>query len=972
MVGSAASKSKFFADLYLLATARIQAGPILNWPPRRLTRAGLTSLAALLLALAGAANASAFNSSSEVASSGQRTALSFVASTGRHGANHFLLRRAGAKLQLLDMDTGALLRDVALAHTSRVAITGASGRVDNTLTLDFSGGPIDVPGGISYAGGRGGYNVLALRGGRFAHEREVPYTPHSGLIVLDRTTIHYAEIAPINDTTAAASLTINATAAAETINVGNGPVLAGTQTTQVASSNKAFELVNFANKTSVTVNGGGGSDTFDLNVTTPAVGLGSMTLASSERESSTFDVTAITVPLSLVGGGTDTANIGTATAQTITSTVSISDPAEFIAVNIDDAGNTSSSRFVTVSSGSAIDTISGLTPSSVTVTAGDLASLTLDGGSVGNTFVINGPAGPGGRTMPITVNTGTGTDSTFIQNIASGSSIAVHGQNGSDGVSISNAGTLQGILGPVSIDNAGAFTSVVIDDSNDATGRSASLTSDGTTDTIAGFAPANITARVSDMAGFTLDGGAGGNTLALAGFGDPGTTTLNTGTGPDTTSVQPTSSLGVLNINGQAGSDTVNLGSAGSVQELTKEVNVTNGATTTLRVEDTSDVTARASVLGTTQLTGLSPGAINYSGVSALSVEGGAPSDTFAVTPSATMTDDIIGGGAASAAPPGNTLNMNLTGVTSPSLGGTPTAAGAQGTWTFANRSPVSFSHMQSLNPTAVSVGDAATTVTGSGSSPLLFGVTLLAPSAFPVSATYATADGSATVASGAYQPASGTVFFPAGATSETVLVSALGTPIVRSPQTLTLALLEPVNALLARSMATGTITDSFNPAALPGQTSTTPPAVTPAPASVAPVLSHLTQTRASWRLGRALAVVSGAARRRAPIGTSFSFSLSEAAGVTFAFGQGVPGRRSGRRCVAQTKKNRAGRPCQRVLTRGMLTVVGHVGVNHVSFQGRFSSNGTLKVGRYVLSVTAANAAGQHSSSSSLAFAIVK
>jgi hypothetical protein len=156
-----------------------------------------------------------------------------------------------------------VLRDVALARTSSVSIRGANGHVDNTLTLDFSGGSLAVPGGISYSGGRGGYNVLALRGGRFAHEREIARTPHAGLIVLDATTIHYAQIAPINDTTAAVNYTINGTAAAETINVVKGPVV-GVQTTQVNSVGNTFELINFANKTNVRVNGNGGSDTFNL------------------------------------------------------------------------------------------------------------------------------------------------------------------------------------------------------------------------------------------------------------------------------------------------------------------------------------------------------------------------------------------------------------------------------------------------------------------------------------------------------------------------------------------------------------------------------------------------------------------------------------------------------------------------------------------------------------------------------------
>jgi hypothetical protein len=232
------------------------------------------------------------------------------------------------------------------------------------------------------------------------------------------------------------------------------------------------------------------------------------------------------------------------------------------------------------------------------------------------------------------------------------------------------------------------------------------------------------------------------------------------------------------------------------------------------------------------------------------------------------------------------------------------------------------------------------------------------------VSASYATSDGTATAASGAYTPASGTVSFPAGTTSQTIPVTALGQATVRPPQTLTLTLTSPVNALLARAGATGTITDSFAP--------TPPPASTPPPAAIAPVLTNLAQTHSRWRRGPALAVISSTATPRPAVGTRFSFGLNESAGVTLAFEQNVRGRRSHGRCVAQTKKNRTGKACSRVVTRGTLRVTGHAGLDRVAFQGRVSPTGTLKPGRYKVVVAAANAAGQRSPSSALSFTIVK
>jgi hypothetical protein len=269
------------------------------------------------------------------------------------------------------------------------------------------------------------------------------------------------------------------------------------------------------------------------------------------------------VPVSLVGGGADTANLGSvgSSVQAILSPVSITDPSSFINVAVDDAANAISSRFVTVSSTGSLDTIVGLDPSTVTVASGDVGSLTLDGGSAGNTFVISGVSGPPNGTLPVSLNTGTGVDSTFVQGVGSGSSVAVHGQAGND----------------------------------------------------------------------------------------------------------------------------------------------------------SSDTTARTVSVGSTAVTGLAPAAINYATVGPLTIDGGSPSATFTVTPSTTITDTIVGGGAPSTTPPGNALDMTLTGTTSPALTGATSPAGTQGTWTFANRRPVSFSHMQSLNPTAVSIGDAARPSEGAG-----------------------------------------------------------------------------------------------------------------------------------------------------------------------------------------------------------------------------------------------------------------
>jgi hypothetical protein len=463
----------------------------------------------------------------------------------------------------------------------------------------------------------------------------------------------------------------------------------------------------------------------------------------------------------------------------------------------------------------------------------------------------------------------------------------------------------------------------------------------------------DITAPVSELSALTVSGGSGDNVFAISGAGANVMAIVNTGTGDDVTTVQATQLGDPFAIHGQNGTDTVTVGSAGSVQGIVAPVSVDNaGGATTLTLDDSADTTARTVTVAPTSVIGLAASAIAYLNVTTLTLKGGGPSDSFTVTPSPSTTDSLVGGGSASTPAPGNTLTMTLAGSTSPALTGIPASQGAQGAWTFANRSPVDFSRMATLNPTALSISDAAATVGGSGSSPLNFTASLLAPSTQVVSASYATADASATAASGAYQPASGTVVFAPGTTSQTISVDALGSPTVRPVQTFLLNLTTPVGAVFARVAGTGTITDSY---------------VAPPP----PTVAHASQSHRTWREGNAAARIS-AANAQPPLGTTFSFTLNEQASVSFAFTQPAAGRKIDGKCIAQTKSNRHKPACHHAVTRGTLAFAGHTATNKVSFEGRISNSKKLKPGRYTLLITATNIARQHSPAQPLSFTIVK
>jgi hypothetical protein len=142
----------------------------------------------------------------------------------------------------------------------------------------------------------------------------------------------------------------------------------------------------------------------------------------------------------------------------------------------------------------------------------------------------------------------------------------------------------------------------------------------------------------------------------------------------------------------------------------------------------------------------------------------------------------------------------------------------------------------------------------------------------------------------------------------------------------------------------------------------------------VAPTLSSLRQTHKAWREGTALAQLSSThakGKKKLPVGTTFSFKLDQAARVVFTFTKPAPGRKVGKRCLAQTQKNKRKRRCKRTVIAGALTFAAHAGTNKVRFQGLISRRKKLKPGSYKLLVVA-SAAGKRSRTGTLSFTIVR
>ena len=187
---------------------------------------------------------------------------------------------------------------------------------------------------------------------------------------------------------------------------------------------------------------------------------------------------------------------------------------------------------------------------------------------------------------------------------------------------------------------------------------------------------------------------------------------------------------------------------------------------------------------------------------------------------------------------------------------------------------------------------------------------------------------------------------------------------------TATLTGLEPGTTYYYRLVA-----GNANATTTPAFTATFTTSMTPSIATP-PRLTGVQESAKRWREGNALAHISaknnGRRKRKLPVGTTFSFALNEPASVTFTFTEPANGRKVGKKCVAQTKKNkRKHRRCTRTVVAGTLTFSAHTGTNKLRFEGRISKHKKLKPGSYSL-VVSATASGEHATASTLHFTIAQ
>ncbi len=220
---------------------------------------------------------------------------------------------------------------------------------------------------------------------------------------------------------------------------------------------------------------------------------------------------------------------------------------------------------------------------------------------------------------------------------------------------------------------------VLIRTSNDLTVSNAVDAGTGSATVVGGFAGTGSTIT----ANATIDGDAGA--------------AVNGGAGADTVVIN-TTGVTDLDVDGLGGSDTyaVNTGTLDGV------VNISDTAGTNDTVAVNGPAAGATFVVGGTQTTVNGDQVVNYDGsVEALTASGQAGTDSFTVTPSATLPI-AVNGNAPTTPGTGDTLAVDLTGVTAPLLTLTDTPPAFSGSLASADRATVTFTSIESLANPAV------------------------------------------------------------------------------------------------------------------------------------------------------------------------------------------------------------------------------------------------------------------------------
>jgi len=127
-------------------------------------------------------------------------------------------------------------------------------------------------------------------------------------------------------------------------------------------------------------------------------------------------------------------------------------------------------------------------------------------------------------------------------------------------------------------------------------------------------------------------------------------------------------------------------------------------------------------------------------------------------------------------------------------------------------------------------------------------------------------------------------------------------------------------------------------------------------PAAIVPKLSGVRLKPKKFRVSpKATAKAAAKKKRKSPRGTKISFSLNTKATVTVWIDRKLKGRKSGKKCVKATRKNRKKKACTRFVRRGKLIRKDlDAGKRKIAFSGRIGRK-ALKPGKYRMTLQAAS-----------------
>jgi hypothetical protein len=449
--------------------------------------------------------------------------------------------------------------------------------------------------------------------------------------------------------------------------------------------------VNYGTTESLTIDLGSGGDTFTVNETHAG-----STVVNGGGGADVINVRAISGATTInTGAGSDTLRVGSLAPAAggnllgIRADLTLEGGADNDSITID-------------SSGYALDSIGTLTATAIsgigmagTIRYANLELLTVDLGSKADTLMISGTHGghtqvnanSGGDSINVLGTTGSTTINTGLKDqtnlVRVGSGVSTISR------AVLGGRVVQPIQGFVSVVGT-AIDSLVIDDSSSIEDQSATLT----TDRLTGLGMGQQGVEFVGINILDVRLGSGKQTFYVTATLATFATVIDGGSGDDQfllTDGDLDSLAGKLTVSGGQGNDVAKLNDGGSGKRVDYRLQPT-GVTSKARVGETARSFAGVSIDGTLEEVMLS---------------GTDTSNTFAVAPSLTTRFDIDGKSPelGLVAPRlGDTLTIDLQGVSGQSLRLTPNVPGA-GIWRFADgKQPIAFQGIERFNDYLVAV----------------------------------------------------------------------------------------------------------------------------------------------------------------------------------------------------------------------------------------------------------------------------